>query len=185
MSLQDDTDVVLGVITGHHGVRGWLKVKSYTRPNAQIFDYSVWNLSNTEKSVSIQKKVESVKRTSKTLLVKFAEMDSRALSETLIGCEIAVPRSQLESLEGGEFYWMDLIGLIVINQNDIKLGTVTSMMETGANDVAVISSSEEQEILLPWIPQVITEVDINSGILKVYWEVNEDEDKDDSLRCVP
>ena len=90
-----------------------------------------------------------------------------------IGCQIAVDRASFETLQDGEFYWMDLIGLRVVNRQNVILGELTAMLETGANDVAVVTGSDSAERLLPWIPQVISKVDLQAGLITVNWDEND------------
>ena len=167
--MQNNSQVELGVISGHHGVRGWVKVRSYTRPVEQIFEYPVWQLAKPGDVVK-QVEVVSVKQASKNLLVKLAGYDSREATEVLLGCSVSIEKSQLEALSDDEFYWMDLIGLQVVNLEKINLGKIISMMETGANDVAVVKSAKDVERLLPWVPHVIVEVNLDKGVVIVDWD---------------
>jgi 16S rRNA processing protein RimM len=178
--------VTLGRITGVYGVKGWLKVFSYTDPMEAIVDYSPWFIrpEGHRKHPWNQVKLESGKRHAKTVVVKFAGCDDRNLAMSYIGMEIAIEKSQLESLKGkDEYYWHDLFGLRVINQQNIELGVVKDIMETGGNDVLVVLSevegadsekgtdSEKRERLIPWtMHNAIVSVDLEQGVIEVDWD---------------
>ncbi len=94
----------------------------------------------------------------------------------LTGALIAITPDQLQALSENEFYWRDLIGLRVINREGIELGTVQRLMETGANDVLVVSDEQTaeqggREHLVPWTPgQAVLEVDLEQGRIQVDWD---------------
>ena len=172
-SKPDSPLVVLGVVGAHHGIRGGLKVRSHTRPVEQIFEYPAWKVGRAGEPGWKTVEVSSFRRIGKHLVVQLHGYCDREAAQGLIGCQIAVERSRLEVLQSGEFYWADLIGLRVVNRQNIELGQLTSMLETGANDVAVVTSGERgerAERLLPWVPQVIVKVDLEAGVLTVDWD---------------
>ncbi|WP_395377083.1 ribosome maturation factor RimM [Marinicella sp. W31] len=155
--------ITVGKISGHFGVKGWVKVISYTEPRNNIFSYSEWLIEN-ENHVLTQGKPHG-----KQLIAKLDGFDVREHSEVLIGKNICIEKSQLPDLGAEDFYWCDLVGLEVINQHTQSLGTVTTVFATGANDVLVVKG--EEEILIPYIPDMyITEVDIEAGHIVVDWE---------------
>jgi 16S rRNA processing protein RimM len=157
--------VPLGVISGIHGLKGGVKVHSYTRPREAIFDFGAWRLGDERRPV----KVESGGPSGKTLVAKLAEIDDRESARVLIGQEIAVLRSDLPELASGEYYWADLLGLEVFNREGQALGTVERMMETGANDVLVIRG--EKEHLVPYVPgQYVLRIDLEAGRMEVDWD---------------
>ena len=94
----------------------------------------------------------------------------------LTGALIAITPDQLQVLSEDEFYWRDLVGLRVINREGIELGTVQRLMETGANDVLVVSDEQSaeqggREHLVPWTPgQAVLEVDLEQGRILVDWD---------------
>lgn len=170
-SKPDDSPlVVLGAVGAHHGVRGGLKIRSHTRPEEQIFEYPVWKVGRPGSPDWKTVEVCSFRQAGRHLVVQLQGYPDREAAEELVGCQIAVDRSRLETLEDGEFYWMDLIGLRVVNRQNVELGELTGMLETGANDVAVVTSGDRAERLLPWAPRVIGKVDLEAGILTVDWD---------------
>ena len=179
--------VILGKISGQHGVKGWLKVYSYTRPAAQILEYRRWMLADAPVDSHRQwdwqpVEVAKVRRQAKKLLVKLAGVDDCNAAEALAGRWIAVQPSQFPPLPKGEYYWRDLNGLAVVNQDGVELGVVDHLVETGANDVLAVrprhagasgASGESGERLLPWSPEVIVAVDIAGGHIRVEWHLDD------------
>ncbi len=172
--------VILGRITGVYGVKGWLKVFSYTDPKESIVDYSPWYIrpENRKKSPWTRVKLKAGKRHAKTVVAKLEHCNDRDQAQAYVGSEIAVDLSQLEDLsDSDEFYWHELIGLRVINQQNIELGVVKKIMETGANDVLVVATegegaeTEYKEHLIPWTMHIaIIAVDLEQGIIEVDWD---------------
>lgn len=170
--------VIVGKIGVQYGVKGWIKVYSYTRPAAQILEYARWMLAAQPDSGDWQSvKVASVRRQSKKLLAKLAGIDDRNGADELAGKWIAIRPSQLPRLPRGEYYWSDLTGLAVVNQDGVELGVVDHLVETGANDVlavrrddpANVAAEAAGERLLPWSPEVIVAVDLEGGRIRVEW----------------
>lgn len=176
--------IVLGEITGHYGIKGWVKVKSYTRPCEQIFQYPDWYLS-VDKTNRRQKgwasnsrlgplNLKSGKKLGKNLVASLSGIDSRDAAESLIGKSIEIPEACLPTLDNGEYYWSQLIGLKVVNTAGVDLGRVDHLVETGANDVLVVLDFDQNdkniERLLPWTEQVVLEVDFEQRTILVDWD---------------
>ena len=175
--------VILGRITGVYGVKGWVKVFSYTDPMEAIVDYSPWLIraENRKNAPWSKVKLKAGKRHAKTVVAKLENCNDRDAAMAYIGTEIAIEEQQLKELtEQDEYYWRDLIGLRVINQQDVELGVVKSLMETGANDVLVVVSEidtedgEEKrtiERLIPWtMNNAIITVDLEQKVIEVDWD---------------
>ena len=179
--------VILGRITGVYGVKGWVKVFSYTDPMEAIVDYSPWlirpesrNPGRENRAEWTKVKLKAGKRHAKTVVAKLENCNDRDAAMAYIGTEIAIEEQQLEKLtEQDEYYWRDLIGLRVINQQGIALG-VKSLMETGANDVLVVVSEADTdegtkkktvERLIPWtMNNAIISVDMEQKVITVDWD---------------
>ena len=172
--------VILGRIAGVYGVKGWLKIFSYTDPMEAIVDYSPWYIrpENRKNTPWTRVDVKAGKRHAKTVVAKLEHCNDRDQAQAFIGSEIAIELDQLEELsDSNEFYWHDLIGLRVINLQGMELGVVKKMMETGANDVLVVVSEiegtekETIERLIPWtMHMAIIAVDLEQGIIEVDWD---------------
>ena len=175
-STSADTEfVVLGKIIGFFGVKGWVKVYSDTDPRENIVAYSQWWLGGIDNRTPF--KVGGGKRSGKNVVAQLTGFDTREQAETLIGKEIAVPRSMLPSLSREEVYWTDLIGCEVENLQGVAFGPVERLFDTGANDVMVVTDNRADtetvngEILVPWIrPDVITSVDLEARRIVVDWD---------------
>ena len=122
-------------------------------------------------------KLKAGKRHAKTVIAQLEHCENRDEAQVYIGSEIAIEENQLEQLRNkNEFYWRELIGLRVINQQEVELGVVKSLMETGANDVLVVASeegteTEKKERLIPWtMQQAIIAVDLQQGVIEVDWD---------------
>lgn len=156
----------MGRFGAPHGVKGWLRVISFTQPEAQILDYSTWKIKQAGAWVDFE--IEDSAVWSKKLVVLPKGFTNRNECEPLVNVEIGVPRDSLPDTEDG-FYWCDLIGLTVKTIKGLELGTVDSMMETGANDVLVIKG--KQEHLVPFRrPEIIKRVDMEARVIIVDWE---------------
>ena len=176
-----DDKVILGRIAGVYGVKGWVKVYSYTDPMESIVDYSPWfirpedSLKTNREAAWTKVRLKAGKRHAKTVVAKLEHCNDRDAAMSYVGSEIAIERQQLEELkDNDEYYWRDLIGLRVINQQHIELGTIKCLLETGANDVLVVSEETEadnKERLIPWtMGQAVISVDLEQGVIEVDWD---------------
>ena len=180
--------IVVGRITGVYGVKGWVKIFSYTDPMESIVDYNPWFIraENRKNAPWIQIKLKSGKRHAKTVVAKLEHCNDRDTAQAYIGNEIAIELQQLEALkQKDEYYWRDLLGLRVINQQGVELGIVKDLMETGANDVLVVvprdvenssdnddgTTKKKQECLIPWtMNHAIIAVDLEQKVIEVDWD---------------
>ena len=159
--------VVLGRITGLFGVRGWVKVYSYTEPREAVLEYDRWLLSG--KDDWREATVAEGQRHGKTIIARIDGYVDRDQAAALIGTEIAVPRTALPEVGKGQYYWSDLEGLRVVHCDGTELGRVAYLLETGANDVMVVEG--EQERLIPFVTdKVVLDVDLDKGEIEVDWE---------------
>ena len=158
--------VVLGCITGPHGIRGWVKVRSGTEPPAGILRYVPWQIRRNGRWSVVA--VAEGQAQGRSVTVRLAGCRDRDEAGEYRGCEIAVERSQLPEVDEDEFYWTDLVGLRVVTTDGVVLGEVERMMETGANDVMVVQG--EGERLIPFLPgAVVQSVDLQRGAILVEW----------------
>jgi 16S rRNA processing protein RimM len=157
----------IGRVAGVWGLEGWLKIHSYTRNRADIFDYGHWLVGPAERPRRFE--VESGREQGRRgLVAKLAGVDDADAAAAQIGALIQITPEQLPTLEAGEYYWHQLEGLEVENLEGAALGTVDHLIETGANDVMVVMG--ERERLIPYIPEVIREVDLEAGKMRVDWD---------------
>ena len=159
--------VVLGRISGLFGVRGWVKVYSYTEPREAILDYDCWLLSG--KDGWQEATVAEGQRHGKTVIVRIDGYDDRDKAAGLIGTEIGVSRDWMPETDDDQYYWSDIEGLNVVNRDGKALGKVDYLLETGANDVMVVKG--EQERLIPFVrDKVVLGVDLAKGEIRVDWD---------------
>jgi len=160
-----DKLLALGYISAVHGIKGWVKVHSWTRPMEAILDYQPWLLGEDKRPVRI---IDGRKQ-GKGLAALLPGYDDREQAATLVGLQIFVGRDQLPATAKDEYYWSDLEGLDVHTTKGEVLGRVERLMETGANDVLVIRG--EREHLVPFIQgQYVTRVDLEAGLIEVDWD---------------
>lgn len=162
--------ILLGRIHGAFGVRGELKLESFTEPVAQVLRYQPWILRDPqgrEHEVSGARGRE----TAKGVVVRLPEVEDRDAAEAMRGSEIYVPRSVLPPAKPGEYYWVDLEGLRVVNLEGADFGTVSHLFSTGANDVLVAQGDRER--MIPFVePDYIRSVDFEAGVVTVDWDTD-------------
>ena len=160
--------MLLGRISGILGLQGWVKVFSYARPREAIIGYSPWLVKIAGKWREVT--LEDGRAQGKGVVVKLTGFDDRDQASALVGAEIAIRLSHLPPLRKGEYYWAQLVGLEVVNLAGEKFGKVSHLFDTGANDVMVVRNGRER--LLPAMPPVIREVDLEAGIIRVDWDAD-------------
>lgn len=159
--------IVVGRVSGLHGVKGWLKVFSYTEPLDNIVRYKPWLLERDEHAMRFE--VDAGARHGKGVIAHLGGVDDRDAAATLVGANILVDRDQFSRAGDDEFYWADLIGLDVATKSGVSLGKVDSLMETGANDVLVVHGDRRR--LVPFVmDEVIRDVDLRAGQVIVEWD---------------
>lgn len=159
--------VVLARVTGLFGVRGWVKLWSYTEPAENLLDYKEFALG--QGGAWRETRLLEGRRHGEGLVGRFEGVEDRDEAALLVGAELAVSRERLPAPDEGEYYWADLVGLEVVTRDGLSLGRVERMMATGANDVMVVSG--ERERLLPFLPgRFVDEVDLDGGRIVVDWD---------------
>jgi 16S rRNA processing protein RimM len=159
--------ILLGRVAGAFGVRGELKLLSWTDPRDALFRYQPWILRSGE----TEREIAGVRGrdTGKHVIATFPGVETREQAEAMFGTEVWVPRERLPPPSPGEYYWVDLEGLVVQTVDGVELGTVSHLFDTGANAVMVVAG--ERERLVPFITgQYITDVDIPGGRIVVDWD---------------
>jgi 16S rRNA processing protein RimM len=160
--------VLFGRISGLFGVQGWVKVFSHARPREAIIGYSPWLVKIAGDWREIV--VEDGRAQGKGVVAKLAGVDNRDQASGFIGAEIAVKLSRLPPLKKGEYYWAQLVGLEVINLTGQGLGKVSHLFDSGANDVLVVRNGRER--WLPATANVIREVNLEAGVMRVDWDAD-------------
>lgn len=165
----EDTPLVMGRITGPYGVKGWVRVRSYTRQPDDLLTYLPWSLHSGD-TWQVRELLEG-RAHGKGLVARLSGCSDRDAAEALSGTEVGVYRSQLPLAQHNEYYWNDLVGTQVVTLDDKVLGTVNYLLETGANDVLVVTGDRER--LIPFIQgKVVASVDLEAGIIRVDWDAD-------------
>lgn len=160
-------DINVGRISGVFGVKGWLKVFSFTDPRENILSYSPWLLKKGGEIKQLD--VIDGSLHGKAIIAWLDGIDDRDQAAGLIGWEIFITHDQLPKTTEGEYYWSDLIGLKVETVDGVPLGVVGSLLETGANDVLVVQGERERAI--PFLQgQTIINIDLDAGSIIVDWD---------------
>lgn len=155
----------MGRVAVPFGVHGWLKIQPFSEEVDGLSEFSSWWLGDGENWREYNV-LESAAHNA-TLHAKLEGCVGRDAAVALKGKLVAVPRELLAAAGNNEYYWSDLIGLTVVNLQGETLGKVSSLLETGANDVLVVQGEPEQ--LIPFIGQYVIEVDSASGTIRVDW----------------
>ena len=168
--------VNVGRITAVYGVKGWVKVHSYTDPAENLFEYHPWYL-KTKHGVK-QIEIDEARPHGDAFVAHIVGVDDRDIAAQYTAADIAVEREILPELDDGEYYWSQLEGLIVFSQfggTRQRLGKVSKLFETGANDVLVVAgdteSIDQRERLIPYVPgQFVLAIDLAAGEILVDWD---------------
>jgi len=160
--------VLLGEVHGVFGIRGWIKVRSFTRPSSGLFEYPRLSFGRTLAEFEFRPK--NFRPDGDNFIVQLAGVATRESAEALVGLRITVPVSALPRINDQSYYWRDLIGLRVINLEQQPLGVVTSLVETGAADVLVVDG--ERQRLIPFVlERYIQSVDLINQTVTVDWHL--------------
>lgn len=160
--------ILLGRIVGAFGIRGQIKIESWTEPRDAIFRYQPWILRDALGNEREYKGARG-RESGKHLVATFPEVTDRNEVEAMRGTEIFVPRSALPPPKPGEFYWVDLEGFRVATVEGVDLGTVSHLFSTGANDVLMVRGDRER--MVPFVePDFVKSVDFAAGLITVDWD---------------
>ncbi|WP_392561839.1 ribosome maturation factor RimM [Orbus sturtevantii] len=166
--------IIVGKLGSSYGIRGWLRVFSFTEHPESLFGYKPWYIFKAGEWQEAE--VESFKPHNQDTIVKIKGINDRDDANTLTNFEIYVDAQELPALGEGDFYWKDLIGCKVIAVNGYDLGQVTDLMETGSNDVLVVKANLKdafgaKERLIPFVDdQFIKHVDLSARTITVDWD---------------
>ncbi|MBC7755499.1 MAG: ribosome maturation factor RimM [Bdellovibrio sp.] len=160
----------MGRVFAPYGVFGWLKIVPDTEVFDGLLDYKTWWIGKDDDWRELT--VKEAKTHNDVLVVKLQGIDDRDAAFACKGKQIAVPRALLPMLETEEYYWSDLIGLAVKNQQGVDFGKVSDVFATGANDVVVAKSEDNIERLIPYIAQVIVDVSLEAKTMLVDWDAD-------------
>lgn len=155
----------LGTVTGTHGIKGGLRVRTFSGEYETLSALTTLFL---QKGNGVVERVDvsSVRGQGKNVVLALKDRSSIEQVAEFIGSGIFAERSQLPTLSDGEYYWYDLIGMTVLLEDGTSLGTVTDIIQTGSNDVYVVSDGD-REVLIPAIEDVVLDIDTKAGMMRV------------------
>jgi 16S rRNA processing protein RimM len=159
--------VRLGRIAGAHGIKGWVKVLSYTEPRDNIAGFDTWILDGPGGRRRVR--VEDSRSGGSRITAKLEGSDDRDSAEALAGTDIYVERGALPACAPDEYYWADLEGLEVIGGDGRTLGRIDHLLATGRHDVLVLEGRPER--MIPFVAgDVVRRVDLDNGVVEVAWD---------------
>lgn len=183
MSISDDKGLLqqgpqrveLGRFGKVYGLKGWIRLNSYTNPADSICAYDTLTARIGDNWTQLA--LEEFRPQGKGLIVHIKGYDDPETARLLTGKGIWIESSELPALPEGEFYWHQLLGLQVVNQQGVNFGKVTEMLETGANDVLVVEATadsiDQRQRLIPYLPgRVVQQVNLVDGWIRVNWEAD-------------
>ena len=171
--MEDDKKIYLGKITGVHGIKGWLKIQSFSSPLENILNYPSWIINNQGEEDFYS--IEQGRKQNNKIVVKLENIDDRNTAKSLINSKIQILRSDLPKLSNENYYWSDLVGLSVLNSEEKVIGKIESLIETGANDVMVINTAKDERVLVPFVMhEIIKEVNLELNYVRIDWSIVSD-----------
>ena len=177
----DPAVVPVGTVGRAHGVRGWVRVRSDMDPPEDLLRHDTWLLERAGRWKPAA--VRSARAHAGAFVARLDGVEDRDTAAALAGARLGLPRDALPVLDDGQYYWVDLIGLEVLDEAGEPLGVVREMIETGANDVMVVrpdltapsggassGSNPGPDRVIPFLTgDVVREVDLDAGRIRVSW----------------
>ena len=155
----------VGVITQTHGIRGEVKVFPTTDDAKRFKKLKNVILDNGKEKRELE--ITSVKFFKNLVILKFKDIDNINDVEKYKGCALLVSTDDLEELEENEFYYFEIIGCEVVTTDGEKIGEISEILETGANDVWVVKRQGQKDALIPYIEDVVKDVDIDTKTVTI------------------
>ena len=165
--------LVLGRVAGVFGIKGWVKLHSYTRPIENLLDYSRWCLVHQGREVEVEMvegRIHGTGLVAQIARIGEPPIDDRDVAAGWIGAEILIDRDELPEPEEGQYYWADLVGVTVRNEQGVELGQVDHLTSNGAQDVLVLKQGEVER-LIPFVKgPIIKSVDLSQSLIVADWQ---------------
>lgn len=164
--VSDKDRVVVAKVGRVHGIQGWVRINSFTEPPENVLNYKDWWILHHNQWQLLEKQASKIQN--QEILIKIKNCNNREQAQFYTNDLIAVPRESLPLLSSEEYYWSDLIGMRVMNEQKIDLGIVDHLFSTGSNDVLVLTG--EKERLIPYTEDAIKQIDLQNKIITVDWD---------------
>ena len=186
-ALPDDA-IEVGRVLDAWGVKGWLKILPHSSAPEALFSAGTWFLQPPEAKFrpgfnaftgTVSVSIDEAKTHSDSVVAKLKGMDDRTPAEALRGARIFLPRSSFPAASADEYYWVDLIGLNVVNREGVGLGCVRDLMATGPQSVLCVeyvvpaegdAAPVAAERMIPFVSVYIDKVDIAGKLITVDWQ---------------
>ncbi len=172
--------VEVGRIADAWGVKGWFKVLPHSADPQALFSSTRWYLQPSERgaktfSGTVLLRVRESKEHADTLVARADAIEDRTQAEALRGARIFIPRSSFPTAKADEYYWVDLVGLAVVNREGVALGEVRDLMSTGPQTVLVVgyeADGKVQERMIPFVSAYVDQVDTAARRITVDWQLD-------------
>ena len=172
--------IEVGRITDAWGIKGWFKVLSHSADPEALFSSRRWYLQPAERGLktfsgTLLLKIREAKDHSGVVVATAQEVDDRNAADALRGARVFVPRSSFPTAATDEYYWVDLIGLAVVNREGVALGTVKELLSTGPQSVLVLeyeADGKPQERMIPFVSAYVDSVDLPGKRITVDWQTD-------------
>ncbi|HEX4782539.1 MAG TPA: ribosome maturation factor RimM [Usitatibacter sp.] len=161
----------MGRIVGAFGIHGWAKVKAFTEAPGGLGEYETWVVRTPEGWRAMA--LDGFEVHSKGPVAKLAGCGDPEAADALRGADVAVPREALGDAEEGSLYWVDLVGLDVVNANGESLGKVAELFEAGDTSVLVLQGRKGPAIMIPFVADYVKSVDREAKRIAVDWKVED------------
>ena len=170
--------IEVGRIADAWGIKGWFKVLPYSASAEALFSCKRWFLQPAEKGAktftgTLLLPIKEAKEHADTVVASAHDVPDRNAAELLKGARIFVPRSSFPTPQEDEYYWVDLIGLAVVNREGLALGQVRELLHTGPQTVLVLAYQEagkDHERMIPFVNAYIDTVDVTGGRIVADWQ---------------
>jgi 16S rRNA processing protein RimM len=172
MPIPDDL-VLVGHVTGAYGIQGWVRIRPYSSDGDALLSAKTWWLDKPE--LHDVERLES-KLHNDEVVARLMGVSGRDAAEALKGATVQIRRSHFPALDNDEFYWVDLIGLAVVNERGEHLGVVGDLMDNGAHPILRVEQPVAEgekpapELLIPFVDQFVKTVDQAARLITVDWE---------------
>ena len=169
--------IEVGRVADAWGIKGWFKVLPYSADPEALFSSKHWYLLPTEKgkktfSGTGKLAIKEAKVHSESVVATAHEVNDRTAAEALRGARIFISRSSFPTASADEYYWVDLIGLDVVNRQEEALGTVRELLSTGAQTVLVLEYTQDDKVcerMIPFVSAYVDDVNLQERRIRVDW----------------
>jgi 16S rRNA processing protein RimM len=172
--------IEVGRIADAWGIKGWFKVLPHSADPQALFSSKRWFLQPPEKGPqafrgTVLLRVREAKDHSDSVVARADGVEGRDAAEALRGARVFIPRSSFPTASDDEYYWVDLIGLEVVNREGVRLGQVKDLMATGPQTVLVVAYEEDGKALermIPFVSAFVDKVDVPGRRIDVDWQAD-------------